>query len=418
MSAPSDAAFAFGAWPLSVLRIATAVASAALLGFAGFEPPGPTAVSQGVLLAAAAAAAVIFVGLSLYQWRRRSKDARQIVASIDRWLSGDVGQALRPSSFDAETRRLASAVERLRGHFARAGAERDATAAALREAEAQRGRAARLMGNFRTNIATAIGEFSSNNDRIAAAAERVRASAADSGQRFAAASAMCDTTLEGGQIADAGSRALALSTREMDAQIGAASAIVEDTLKATDKTVLALDSLSIGAGEINEIVAFIQSLAAQISLLALNATIEAARAGEAGRGFAVVAQEVKSLAAQTTSAAERVGEKVAAVEIAGADAVEAITQIRAAMRRAERVSAAIAAATKDQAARVDEVAKGASQAAVQSESAAEALRALRATMEDAEASAAEIRSGADKAVQQARTLRETIERYLLAASAQ
>lgn len=71
-----------------------------------------------------------------------------------------------------------------------------------------------------------------------------------------------------------------------------------------------ISSLTRSSAEIKEIIALIDSVAAQTRLLALNATIEAARAGEAGKGFAVVASEVKDLADQTGRATERVTAQV------------------------------------------------------------------------------------------------------------
>jgi methyl-accepting chemotaxis protein len=77
-----------------------------------------------------------------------------------------------------------------------------------------------------------------------------------------------------------------------------------------------LTSLTRTSAEIREVIALIESVAAQTRLLALNATIEAARAGEAGRGFAVVASEVKDLADQTARATERVTTQVEAIRAA------------------------------------------------------------------------------------------------------
>ena len=75
-------------------------------------------------------------------------------------------------------------------------------------------------------------------------------------------------------------------------------------------------SLTRSSVEIRQIVALIDSVAAQTRLLALNATIEAARAGEAGRGFAVVASEVKDLADQTAAATAQVTAQVESIRAA------------------------------------------------------------------------------------------------------
>ena len=63
-----------------------------------------------------------------------------------------------------------------------------------------------------------------------------------------------------------------------------------------------MKNLKENAGEMQNIMGLISSVANQTGMLALNASIEAARAGEAGRGFAVVASQISNLAAQTNTA--------------------------------------------------------------------------------------------------------------------
>ena len=63
-----------------------------------------------------------------------------------------------------------------------------------------------------------------------------------------------------------------------------------------------MKKLKENAGEMQNIMGLISSVANQTGMLALNASIEAARAGEAGRGFAVVASQISNLAAQTNTA--------------------------------------------------------------------------------------------------------------------
>ena len=88
-----------------------------------------------------------------------------------------------------------------------------------------------------------------------------------------------------------------------------------------------LGSLTRTSAEIREVIALIESVAAQTRLLALNATIEAARAGAAGKGFAVVASEVKDLADQTAQATERVTTQVEAIRAACDDATAVIGSV-------------------------------------------------------------------------------------------
>ncbi|MQA32831.1 chemotaxis protein [Modestobacter roseus] len=104
---------------------------------------------------------------------------------------------------------------------------------------------------------------------------------------------------------------------------GAAASAGTEVGRAEDSVV----SLDRSSTEIKEVIALIDSVAAQTRLLALNATIEAARAGQAGLGFAVVASEVKDLADQTASATERVTAQVASVRAACGDVSDVMTNV-------------------------------------------------------------------------------------------
>jgi len=63
----------------------------------------------------------------------------------------------------------------------------------------------------------------------------------------------------------------------------------------------------------DEILKFINDLAANSNLLGINAAIEAARAGEQGRGFAVVAEEIRKMATNSASSIKDIKEIVSSI---------------------------------------------------------------------------------------------------------
>jgi methyl-accepting chemotaxis protein len=106
------------------------------------------------------------------------------------------------------------------------------------------------------------------------------------------------------------SEQVATASTQMSASASGLTAAASATSTEVSTAQTTIGSLGRASAEIKEIIALIDSVAAQTRLLALNATIEAARAGEAGKGFAVVASEVKDLADQTGQATERVTAQV------------------------------------------------------------------------------------------------------------
>ena len=101
---------------------------------------------------------------------------------------------------------------------------------------------------------------------------------------------------------------------------------MERIRKAMDAVSLRVTDLGARSGEIGNIVATIDDIAAQTNLLALNAAIEAARAGEQGRGFAVVADEVRKLAERSSMATKEIASLVNGIQAGVREAVNAMQQ--------------------------------------------------------------------------------------------
>jgi uncharacterized protein YukE len=67
------------------------------------------------------------------------------------------------------------------------------------------------------------------------------------------------------------------------------------------------------AQKTNDILRFINTIAANSNLLGLNAAIEAARAGKHGRGFAVVAEEIRKMAVSSGESVEEIEQIVSGI---------------------------------------------------------------------------------------------------------
>ncbi len=140
------------------------------------------------------------------------------------------------------------------------------------------------------------------------------------------------------------SEQVATASTEMSASASGLASAASAASAQAETAQETMTALTRSATEIRDVIALIDSVAAQTRLLALNATIEAARAGEAGKGFAVVASEVKDLADQTGRATERVTAQVEQVRAACEEVAAVMTRVGTTVTEMNGVVDGIAAA--------------------------------------------------------------------------
>tara|TARA_B100000614_G_scaffold248165_2_gene255819 strand:+ start:503 stop:2233 length:1731 start_codon:yes stop_codon:yes gene_type:complete len=181
-------------------------------------------------------------------------------------------------------------------------------------------------GSF--SMTESFGHISSNIRMLAAAADRINASA----ERI-----VSDT--EKGQ------------------------SITRNAVTQADNTTGKVQRLGRSAREIDKVTAAITEISEQINLLALNATIEAARAGEAGKGFAVVAKEIKELAKQTSTATHEINLRIEDIQGNTKETVLDIENIARAIHDVNDIVLSVNTAMDKQCAATGEIAENIGEAA-------------------------------------------------------
>jgi methyl-accepting chemotaxis protein len=269
---------------------------------------------------------------------------KEIIEVSERMAAGDLTVEVKPASEkDALFRAFGQMVTNQRNLIAKVKATASSVAEASRQlsgASEQTARATQQIAGIIQQVARgaaeqseamqqtskSVGHLSGAIDHMAEGSQQ-QAKGVDEATRIVK---MVSTAIEG-VSANAHAGAAEWEKTAVSAREGARK--THETVVGMDKIRRAMDLVSLRvtdlghrSGEIGNIVATIDDIAAQTNLLALNAAIEAARAGEQGRGFAVVADEVRKLAERSSVATKEIAGLVNGIQVGVREAVTAMQQ--------------------------------------------------------------------------------------------
>ena len=318
----------------------------------------------------------------------------------------------------SETSRLLAALGRMQAALAESMQRiqaQTATAERMTETERERKQAFEtLTGDF--NIAIG-GQLRS----VAAAASELQAMASGLSEHAdrntvvtGAARASTMVAAENARLVAAATEQLVVSSSEIADQFEGTTAVNRQAVEASRQAIALVSGLTEAVGEVNQVVSFINGIAAQTNLLALNATIEAARAGTAGKGFAVVATEVKALANQTARATEDIAARIQAVQNSAAQVGEIIRSVSQVIGKIDESSSAITATVTAQGAATGEISLSVHSATNHVQDVGRNVETVVETTEHMAAASAHLLGAASDLACEAEELRSEVEGFLAA----
>ncbi len=292
-------------------------------------------------------------------------------------------------------------------------AQRQAEERARIEAEARRKREMNALADaFEASVKKVVQTVSAAATQLQSSSTALAATAEETTRQTSAVAAASEQASANVQTVAAASEELSSSISEIARQVSQSAQVARQATDRARATGATVDSLSVAAAKIGEVLNLISTIASQTNLLALNATIEAARAGEAGKGFAVVASEVKSLANQTARATDEIARQIGAVQGATQEAVVAIQEIGRTIEEISQISTTIASAVEEQTSATDEISRNVQEASTGTVEVSRNIGGVTESAAETGVSASEMKGAAEELSRQATTLSTEVDAFI------
>ena len=265
---------------------------------------------------------------------------------------------------------------------------------------------------FEASMGQLATAFVRSSGEVSEAAQSLAATAEETARQAQIVTGAAEDAAVNVQTTAAATEEMSASVHEINAQVHQAANVAQAAVSDVAGTETEIQSLTLAASGIGEVVQLISDIAAQTNLLALNATIEAARAGEAGKGFAVVASEVKQLATQTSRATKDISDKIEEIQAATTRSVTSIGKIVTTIGDIRSISATIASAVEQQGSATREIAANTARASQGTHAVTETIFGVGRAAEMTGAASTQLMALAGDLAQKADTLQTEVTAFV------
>ncbi len=378
---------------------------------AGFDGLGIR--SSIMLMAIAAFAAVVALGIAIALARLIVRPVRAMTATMGQLASGEMKVEIPGTQRQDEIGDMAKAVQIFKDSMIETDRLRLDQEETKKRTEEDRRRLMRDLANrFESSVGAVLKGVTSSSTELQATAQTMSTTAEETSRQSQAVAAASEQTTQNVQTVASATEELSASIREINSQVVESTRIVGLAVIQANDTNAKVLGLSEAAQKIGDVVRLINDIAGQTNLLALNATIEAARAGEAGKGFAVVASEVKTLATQTARATEEIATQVRSIQEATEGSAQAIQGISQTINRVSEISTTIASAVEQQGAATQEISRNVQQAAQGTQEVASNIVSVTQAAQETGAAASQVLASAGELSKSGVMLKNQVDDFL------